>query len=65
MAIYRNKIIVQLDKYKNIPMPLADGCLVRMAEQIADRVVFTLDSNFKIYRKNGRKVIPTIMPDDV
>ncbi len=54
-----------LDKYRNIPMSLADGCLVRMAEQIADSVVFTLDSDFRIYRKDRRKVIPTIMPDDV
>ena len=54
-----------LDKYKNIPMSLADGCLVRMAEQIANSVIFTLDSDFKHYRKNGRKVIPTIMPDDL
>jgi predicted nucleic acid-binding protein len=54
-----------LDKYKDIPMSLADGCLVRMAEQITDSVVFTLDRDFKIYRKNKRKVIPTIIPDDV
>lgn len=56
---------VLLNKYNNIPMSLADGCLVRMAEQISDSVVFTLDRDFKIYRKSGRKVIPTIMPDDL
>ena len=54
-----------LNKYKDVPMSLADGCLVRMAEQISDSVVFTLDGDFKIYRKNKRKVIPTIMPGDV
>lgn len=58
-------IKILLDKYQNIPMSLADGCLVRMAEQISDSVVFTLDSDFKIYRKNRRRVIPTIMPDDL
>jgi len=31
-----------LNKYNNIPMSLADGCLVRLAEQITDSVVFTL-----------------------
>lgn len=58
-------IKILLDKYKNIPMSLADGCLVRMAEQISDSIVFTLDSDFKIYRKNRRKVIRTIMPEDL
>ena len=58
-------IKILLGKYKNIPMSLADGCLVRMAEQISDSIVFTLDSDFKIYRKNRRKVTPTIMPNDL
>jgi len=52
-----------LDKYKNIPMSLADACLVRMSEQIADSTICTLDSDFKIYRKDKRKVIPLIIPD--
>ena len=31
-----------LYKYKNLPMSLADACLVRMSEQITDSVIFTL-----------------------
>ncbi|OGL46527.1 MAG: pilus assembly protein [Candidatus Schekmanbacteria bacterium RBG_13_48_7] len=53
-----------LNKYKNIPISLADACLVRMSEQINGSVIFTLDSEFKIYRKNKRNIIPTIMPSD-
>lgn len=53
-----------LASYKDVPMSLADGCLVRMSEQITDSVVFTLDRDFKVYRKHKRQVIPTIMPDD-
>ena len=34
----------------------------RMAERRAAGVVFTLDSDFSIYRKNGRQVIPTLGP---
>ncbi len=52
-----------LKSYKDVPMSLADGCLVRMSEQITDSVVFTLDRDFKVYRKHKRQVIPTIMPD--
>lgn len=49
-------------KYHDVPMSLADGCLVRMAERHADSVVVTLDSDFKVYRKNGRQLIPTVTP---
>ena len=44
-------------------MSLADACLVRMSEQIAGSVILTLDRDFKIYRKNKRNIVPTIMPD--
>lgn len=56
-------IKVLLEKYHNIPMSLADACLVRMTEITSDSIVFTLDSDFRVYRKNKRMVIPTIMPD--
>ena len=49
-------------RYANVPMALADACLVRMAEIVPDAVVWTLDADFRVYRKNGRAVIPTIMP---
>ena len=51
-----------LRKYRDVPMSLADGCLVRMAERRAAGVVLTLGSDFSIYRKNGRQVIPTLAP---
>ena len=51
-----------LRKYRDVPMSLADGCLVRMAERRAQGLVFTLDNDFSIYRKNGRQVIPTLGP---
>lgn len=51
-----------LKKYRNVPMSLADACMVRMAERHPQGVVFTLDNDFSIYRKNGRQVIPTLMP---
>ena len=54
-----------IDKYKNIPMSLADACLVRMSEQIANSIICTLDSDFKIYRKNKRKIIPILIPESI
>jgi predicted nucleic acid-binding protein len=50
-------------RYRDTPMSLADACLVRIAEQIQDAVVFTTDSDFRTYRKNGRQIIPLIMPE--
>jgi len=51
-----------LSRYSNVPMSLADACLVRMSEQVTNAVLLTLDRDFKVYRKNGRNVIPTRMP---
>lgn len=51
-----------LKKYQDVPMSLADGCMVRMAERHAGGVVFTLDNDFSVYRKNGRQTIPTLTP---
>ena len=49
-------------RYKDTPMSYADACLVRMAEIHNSAVVFTTDSDFKTYRKNGRQTIPLIAP---
>jgi len=56
--------IQQLMKtYRNIPMSLADACLVRMAEVFPESKVMTLDSDFVVYRKSRRKVIPLLRPE--
>ena len=49
-------------RYQNVPMSLADACLVRMSEIYENSTVFTTDSDFLIYRKNGNQIIPTILP---
>lgn len=51
-----------MKKFASVPMSLADACLVRMSELDQRTVVLTLDSDFKIYRRNKRQVVPTIMP---
>ena len=52
-------------KYADIPMSFADACLVRMAELYPASEIFTLDSDFRIYRKHGRRLIQTIMPEEL
>jgi predicted nucleic acid-binding protein len=48
--------------YADVPMSLADACLVRMSELYSDSVVLTTDSDFNVYRRNRRQIIPTLMP---
>jgi predicted nucleic acid-binding protein len=52
-----------LRRYHDTPMSFADACVVRMAEQVHDAVVFTTDTDFRTYRKNGRQMIPLIIPE--
>ena len=51
-----------IHRYRDTPMSFADACLVRMAEIHKDATVFTTDSDFLTYRKNGRQSIPLIAP---
>jgi len=53
-----------LHKYSDVPMSLADACLVRLSELYSDSQILTLDSDFKIYRKNKRQVISLLTPSD-
>jgi uncharacterized protein len=43
-------------------MSLADACLVRMTETLADPVFLTTDSDFHIYRRHSRQVVLSVMP---
>lgn len=52
-----------IKKYDNVPMSLADACLVRMSETIKDSTVFTTDGDFHIYRKHGKQKIDLIIPE--
>jgi len=51
-----------LRRYADTPMSFADACLVRMVELIDEATVFTTDSDFEMYRKQGRQVISLIKP---
>jgi predicted nucleic acid-binding protein len=51
-----------MHKFANVPMSLADACLVRMTELDAHSAILTLDADFGVYRRHRRQVIPTILP---
>ena len=62
LADQHSAILAMVCRYTDVPMSLADACLVRLAELYPQSVVLTLDSDFAIYRKNGRQVIHMIHP---
>ncbi len=51
-----------LRKYSDQQMDLADACMVRMSELHRDCIVVTVDSDFRVYRRNGRETIPLLGP---
>ena len=51
-----------IQQYRDTPMSFADACMVRMSELHPDSAVFTTDTDFKTYRRNGRQAIPLLAP---
>ena len=62
LADQHSAILAMIRRYTDVPMSLADACLVRLAELYPQSPVLTLDSDFVTYRKNGRLVINVICP---
>lgn len=56
------RVFELMRKYADIPMSFADACLVCMAEERPRSRVFTLDSDFGIYRLGSRRPVPCIAP---
>jgi predicted nucleic acid-binding protein len=74
-ALERGKVLIQFSaeehwpdlrhlmcKYGDLPMSLADACLVRMAEVARHGQILTADRHFRIYRRHGRQIIPLVAP---
>jgi predicted nucleic acid-binding protein len=52
-----------IEKYSDVPMSLADACLVRMTETLADPIILTTDEDFRLYRRHSRQVVPCVTPE--
>ncbi|HEV2187974.1 MAG TPA: PIN domain-containing protein [Stellaceae bacterium] len=50
-----------MTRYADVPMSLADACLVRLAE-ITRLPLCTLDADFEIYRTRNGRALDLIMP---
>ena len=52
VEIQRSRVL--MEKYQDVPMDLADATLVATAETRRLRRIFSLDSDFRVYRLRGR-----------
>jgi len=62
LAEQQAPVLALMQKYRDVPMSLADACLVRMTEIVADPIVLTTDSDFRQYRRHGRQAVPCALP---
>lgn len=62
LADHQDEVLGLMHRFSNVPMSLADACLVRMTETVRDPVVLTTDRDFLVYRRNRRHVVPCRLP---
>jgi predicted nucleic acid-binding protein len=63
LAANTEPVIKLIEKYSDVPMSLADACLVRMTETLADPVIVTTDRDFRVYRRHNRQIVPCMTPE--
>lgn len=56
------RIVALMRKFKDVPMSFADACLVRITEIEHDSKIVTTDSDFLVYRRHARQVVPIVAP---
>ena len=61
-AVAQPRIFALMEKYRQVPMSYADACLLWLAETHTRSRVFTLDSDFGIYRLERARKVPLIAP---
>lgn len=60
LSIELQPVLDLVERYQSVPASLADAELVRLTELYPNSSVFTLDSDFQIYRKSRDVPIPLI-----
>lgn len=62
LASEMEPVLRLMQKYAGVPMSLADACLVRLSETLPDPLILTTDSDFQIYRRHSRQIVPCVVP---
>jgi predicted nucleic acid-binding protein len=60
------EVVALAERYRDRTPDLADLCLIRMSELYDNLPLLTVDErDFRVYRRNGRDVIPIVCPPRV
>jgi predicted nucleic acid-binding protein len=57
-----DRVLKLMQKYADVPMSLADACLVRMTETLPDPILLSTDTDFRVYRRHSRQALPCVLP---
>lgn len=63
LAQHLEPVLQLMHKYADVPMGLADACLVRMTEAQQGALILATDSDFRVYRRHSRQVVACRLPD--
>ncbi len=61
---HRARLLELEEQFRDRAPDFADLCLVRMSELNPRLPILTVDTDFKIYRRNRRETIPVLMPPE-
>jgi len=57
-----DNVLRLMRRFADVPMSLADACLVRMTEVLPEPTLLTTDLDFHIYRRHTRLAVPCVTP---
>ena len=63
LTVNLEPVMKLIEKYSDVPMSLADACLVRMSETLNEPMLATADKDFRVYRRHSRLVVPCVTPE--
>lgn len=61
LAPEAGEVAALMARYSDVPMDLADACLVRLAEVLGTPRILTLDADFRAYRWQRRRVFDLLV----
>jgi predicted nucleic acid-binding protein len=64
LAFRAGQVARLMRKYADVPMDLADACLVDMADEIQTGRIFTLDADFRVYRWARNRPFELLLEDE-
>ena len=56
------RVATLMQKYRDLPMDFADATLVALAERLGSKRIFTIDSDFLLYRWQDKHAFELICP---